>query len=125
MRRVVTGHRNGKSVILEDAEIPAHDMFGNEGTMLWKTEGTPIIPVKEGDLKKHLPFQFPKPRETSLSLAVLPPEKEYLKKAKENGVEIHLKPGDCVVQNGIRHAWRNKSNKNCIMVSVMVGAKRK
>jgi hypothetical protein len=164
MRRVVTGHRNGKSVILEDAEIPGQGMFGSEMAGLWKTEGIPTIPLEEGDLKKHLPSQFPKPGETTIQVWVCPPEKEYLKKAKENGVdvvgewrkrfgddfgmhttdtvdydivlsgdlwmelddgaEVHLKPFDCVVQNGTRHAWRNRSSKNCIMLSVLIGAKR-
>ncbi|MFV0306986.1 MAG: cupin domain-containing protein, partial [Desertimonas sp.] len=26
----------------------------------------------------------------------------------DDGAEVHLKPGDAVVQNGTRHAWRNK-----------------
>jgi len=29
----------------------------------------------------------------------------------DDGVEVHLKPGDCVVQNGTRHAWRNHGKK--------------
>jgi len=165
MRRVVTGHRNGKSVILDDAEIPGQGMFGSEMAILWKTEGIPTIPLKEEDYKKQISIEFPKPEETAMSVWVCPPEKEYLKKAKENdvdvvgewqkrfgddfgmhttdtidydivlsgelwmelddGVEIHLKPFDCVVQNGTRHAWRNRSSKNCIMLSVLIGAKRK
>jgi quercetin dioxygenase-like cupin family protein len=36
--------------------------------------------------------------------------------------EVHLRQGDCVVQNGTRHAWRNKSDKPCTMTVVLVGA---
>ena len=43
----------------------------------------------------------------------------------DDGAEVHLKQGDCVVQNGTRHAWRNKSIEPCIMSFVMVGAKLK
>ncbi len=43
----------------------------------------------------------------------------------DDGVEVHLKPGDCVVQNGTRHAWRNRGSKPCVMAFVLVGAKRK
>ena len=43
----------------------------------------------------------------------------------DDGAEVHLKPGDCVVQNGTRHAWRNKGSETCVMAFVMVGAKRK
>ena len=46
MRRVVTGHRNGKSVIVDDTEIPskeipAHNLIG--GLTLahfWEIDGT-------------------------------------------------------------------------------------
>jgi len=37
--------------------------------------------------------------------------------------EVHLKPGDCVVQNGTRHAWHNRSQEPCLMACVLVGAK--
>ena len=36
--------------------------------------------------------------------------------------EIHLRAGDCVVQNGTRHAWRNKGDRPCTMAIVLVGA---
>lgn len=42
----------------------------------------------------------------------------------DDGVEVHLKPGDCLVQCGTRHAWRNKGTETCIKVAIMVGAVR-
>ena len=42
----------------------------------------------------------------------------------DDGKEIHLKAGDTVVQNGTRHAWRNKSDEPCRMVVFLVGAHR-
>ncbi len=42
----------------------------------------------------------------------------------DNGAKAHLKPGDFVVQNGTRHAWRNHGSEACVLVSVMVGARR-
>ena len=38
------------------------------------------------------------------------------------GATVNLKQGDCVVQNGTRHAWRNSSKTPCIMAFVLVGA---
>jgi len=35
--------------------------------------------------------------------------------------EVLLREGDCVVQNGTRHAWRNKSDSPCTMAAVLVG----
>jgi mannose-6-phosphate isomerase-like protein (cupin superfamily) len=42
----------------------------------------------------------------------------------DDGAEVHLEQGDCVVQNGTRHAWRNRSSEPCVMAFAMVGAKR-
>lgn len=42
----------------------------------------------------------------------------------DDGETRHLKAGDVVVQNGTRHAWRNRSDKPAIMVAVLVGADR-
>jgi len=38
---------------------------------------------------------------------------------------VHLRPGDIVIQNGTRHAWRNKRAEPCVMYSVLVGAPRR
>jgi mannose-6-phosphate isomerase-like protein (cupin superfamily) len=42
----------------------------------------------------------------------------------DDGAMVHLKPGDCVVQNGTRHAWRNSNTAPCVMAFVLVGAAR-
>lgn len=36
--------------------------------------------------------------------------------------EVHLKPGDCVVQRGTMHAWRNRSDRPCVMSFVLIEA---
>ena len=42
----------------------------------------------------------------------------------DDGSEVLLKAGDCVVQNGTRHAWRNRSSANCVTAVTLVGAER-
>jgi mannose-6-phosphate isomerase-like protein (cupin superfamily) len=42
----------------------------------------------------------------------------------DDGAKVHLKPGDCVVQNGTHHAWRNRGSVPCLMAFVMIGTKR-
>lgn len=42
----------------------------------------------------------------------------------DDGAETHLRQGDCVVQNGTRHAWRNRGSEPCVIAAVMIGAKR-
>lgn len=40
----------------------------------------------------------------------------------DGGEQTHLHAGDIVIQQGARHAWRNRSNADVVMVFVMVGA---
>lgn len=43
----------------------------------------------------------------------------------DDGAEVLLRAGDCVVQNGTRHAWRNRSQEKCVIAVALVGAERK
>jgi mannose-6-phosphate isomerase-like protein (cupin superfamily) len=43
----------------------------------------------------------------------------------DDGAEVHLKAGDCVIQNGTRHAWHNRSSEKCVISIAIVGAERK
>lgn len=43
----------------------------------------------------------------------------------DDGKDIHLKPHDIIVQNGTRHAWRNKGTRPATMAFVLIGAQRK
>jgi hypothetical protein len=40
----------------------------------------------------------------------------------DSGVQTRLERGHVVVQNGTRHAWRNRSDRECLMMFVVVGA---
>jgi mannose-6-phosphate isomerase-like protein (cupin superfamily) len=42
----------------------------------------------------------------------------------DDGATVEMGPGDTVVQNGTRHAWRNPFDEPCVMVVVLVGAAR-
>ena len=41
-----------------------------------------------------------------------------------DGTEVDLHAGDCVVQNGTRHEWINRSRSDCIMAVVAMGVPR-
>ena len=43
----------------------------------------------------------------------------------DDGAEVHLKAGDCVIQNGTRHAWHNRSSDMCLIAFSLLGAERK
>lgn len=43
----------------------------------------------------------------------------------DEGAEAVLKAGDCVIQNGTRHAWHNRSAEQCVIASCLIGAERR
>jgi mannose-6-phosphate isomerase-like protein (cupin superfamily) len=43
----------------------------------------------------------------------------------DDGKEVCLRAGDTVVQNGTRHAWRNKGSEPCRLVVCLIGAQRR
>jgi hypothetical protein len=42
----------------------------------------------------------------------------------DDGAEVRLGPGDCVVQNGTRHAWHNRSDEPAVLFVALIGANR-
>jgi hypothetical protein len=42
----------------------------------------------------------------------------------DDGQRVHLKQGDCIVQNGTRHRWRNPLPEPCLMAFISIGGKR-
>lgn len=42
----------------------------------------------------------------------------------DDGVVVDLRPGDVVVQNGTRHAWRNRGDRPCRIAVAVFGATR-
>ena len=42
----------------------------------------------------------------------------------DHGAEVQLHQGDCVIQNGTRHAWHNRSSEPCTLAVAIVGAAR-
>ena len=164
MRRVVTGHRNGKAVVLEDAELEPVVTPIVRTVHLGVTGPDPEIPPDGPEAPKETTFSTPVPGGTRCHVGTLPPDDVVIARAKEKGMdvvawweehfhdafgmhatdtidydiilsgecwlelddgaEVHLKAGDCVILNGTRHAWRNRSNEDCVMATVMVGATR-
>ena len=42
----------------------------------------------------------------------------------DDGAKVHLRQGDCIVQNGTRHRWRNPLPEPCLMAFISLGGKR-
>ena len=42
----------------------------------------------------------------------------------DDGKTVQLRQGDCVIQNGTRHRWRNLGAEPCLMAFISIGGKR-
>jgi mannose-6-phosphate isomerase-like protein (cupin superfamily) len=42
----------------------------------------------------------------------------------DDGQSVHLRQGDCVVQNGTRHRWRNPLSEPCLIAAISIGGRR-
>lgn len=42
----------------------------------------------------------------------------------DDGAEVRLGPGDCVVQNGTRHRWHNRTAEPCVIAVALLGTRR-
>jgi len=42
----------------------------------------------------------------------------------EDGTEVQVSQGDCIVVTGQRHAWSNRSGKPCTLATASIGARR-
>lgn len=43
----------------------------------------------------------------------------------DDGKQVLLKPRDVVIQNGTRHAWRNKTDRGVTIAGILIGANRR
>jgi mannose-6-phosphate isomerase-like protein (cupin superfamily) len=171
-RRIVTGNRNGKSVVERDEPLPAYEFNtvpGYEHTLIWVNPETPDL-GKRQRFDSYPDSVVPGPGGTSLHFVTFPPasvftdpsfdgeaaQKEALVRLPgladhfesedpgmhktntvdyavvyegeiwmelDDGETLHLNRGDVVVQNGTRHAWRNKGAKPVTMLFFLNGAR--
>ncbi len=174
VRRVVTGHRDGKATVVSDSQVDGtrlNMLPGPEYHYLWSADDAPTFPDDGAEIPSALWFPpvggfrfamftvaplttaLPEDfnRETAMteleetlpgmvSQANMETENpgmhttdtidfEYVISGEvwlelDDGVEVHLKQGDTVIQNGTRHAWRNKGTEPCRMVVFLLGANR-
>lgn len=176
VRRIVTGERNGKSVVVSDGPVEnSHDYAAVPGfrtTLAWATtEAEPRLPFDGRDPVAENASALPAPHGTRVIVVQFPPDSvmaapgfdgaaagaeyaQYLPGLAEtfdtdgsgfhrtqtvdydvilsgelwleldDGEVRHLKAGDIVIQNGTRHAWRNRTETPAVMLSVLIGAAR-
>jgi len=146
VRRVVTGHdANGKAVVKIDGispNRPPRDTGNtiNETTVVWTTEGFPVsndspdedggtrdtgITLDDGTVFRVVSFGPGNPdmnhRTDSVDYAVV--ISGEIDMELDDGVTVHLKAGDVLVQRGTIHNWKNRGTEPCLIAFVLIHAK--
>jgi mannose-6-phosphate isomerase-like protein (cupin superfamily) len=175
VRRVVTGHKNGKAVVISDGRTPrSHDFVhlpGMSTALVWSTPPQPSVPFVSADPIDDKSSWVPPVGQTRLLVVAFPPDSVAMSPGfdgaaagRENaefvpdiaaaiepdnpgmhttdtvdyaivldgeiwlelddGKQVQLRPHDVVIQNGTRHAWRNKGTQPAKMAFVLIGARR-
>jgi len=146
-KRVVSGlNAQGKSTLIAEGTPPKTHQFGGFSAIEVWASRPPAVDLADlhdltpGITDMRLDFA---PGETSFRIVTIPPLSggedssamhatptiDYIVMLEgeidlgfEDGSEAHLKPGDCVVQGGVMHSWRNRSGKPCRFAAIMIGA---
>lgn len=149
-RRIVTGIKEGKSVIVEDAvsnNVSEHfpSLIISD---IWSTHETPANLTKEKRVE-NTAFPVTPKNGTYFRYVQIPPDKDLGIEAPAgqphplmhqtstldyiiilsgeiylilDEEETLLKAGDIVIQRGTNHAWSNRSDEPCIQLAVLIDA---
>lgn len=136
VRRLVTGHdEEGRSQAKWLQEIEGKQgREGFEHTLLWATETLPVIFTEDDPVNWEIGtsmtngsvFRFCKyepgvqerwHQTDSLDYGIVISGEMWIQLETE---EVHLKPGDVVVQRGTKHNWVNKGTEPCVMAFVLI-----
>ena len=141
VRRVITGHDDaGKSVVIIDdtARNGASRRHGHDSRVIWMTEPGQAPNAGREDAGAR-PIGRPPPRRGTLFRVMeLQPDQELEMHATAtidyvvviegtlnlvlDDSEVPLRPGDCLVQRGTNHAWRNTGTGPCRLAAVLIDA---
>lgn len=152
-RRIVTGLKNGRSLIVEDKKVTnvSEHLPGLRISDIWVTNTMPVDLTQELIVDNTLVPDPPK-QGSYFRYVHIPPDKDLgipEKRANEPHPLMHktdtldyiiilsgelylildeeetlLKTGDIVIQKGTNHAWSNRSNHPCIQLAILLDASK-
>lgn len=149
-RRIVTGTKNGKSIIEKDEIVSnvSEDFPGLIISDIWSTDSMPAQ-LSEEKVIENTAFPNTPKDGTYFRYVQIPPDKDLgiitivgqphplmhqtatLDYIVILSGEIYLimdeeetllQAGDIVIQRGTNHAWSNRSDKPCIQLAILVDA---
>jgi len=142
LRRVVTGHKDGRAVVWKD-DTPSNQSSrvpGLESALVWSTDSTPAEFSGEEDMGQRKLGIQPPPSGTRFSvLDIQPGNAAYMHRTDsidyvvcvageiemdmDSGETVKLAAGEVLVQRGTNHSWVNRSKAPCRLAVVLVDAK--
>ena len=142
LRRIVTGHDEQGNAIVKIDEIAQHWREGRPGgTILnvWTTDTAPannsldtdggmregkFTMIQNGSVFRILDFKpgLERRMHRTNSIDYIVVMSGEIDMELDNGVEVHLKQGDVVVQRGTIHNWINRGTETCIMAVILIHA---
>jgi quercetin dioxygenase-like cupin family protein len=147
IRRVVTGKDDsGKAIAMIDAvakNVHRREELGVTNTLLWVTDSVPADLSNQEDTANRKIGIVPPPGGTIFRVIEFAPEREVKADPAMHRTrtvdyalilsgeidmllddsEIHLKPGDVVIQRATNHAWVNRGNAPCQVAFILLDAK--
>lgn len=151
-RRVVTGLKDGRSVIAEDQQVTnvSEHVPGLVISDIWATNTMPVALHEDISIPNTL-IPDPPANGTYFRYVRIPPDREMgipeITKESEPHPFMHqtntldyiiilsgeiylildeeetlLKTGDIVIQKGTNHAWSNRSDQPCIQLAILIDA---
>jgi quercetin dioxygenase-like cupin family protein len=148
VRRIVTGHdANGKAIIATDERMTGTTRPGRDGIArceIWSSDRMPVdnsdeaavaqrtgfvkrynyVGTGQGTVVRITEFAPGSPkfmhRTETLDYAILLSGECDLE--MDDGVTVHLKQGDVVVQRGTMHAWVNTGTQPCVFAFILIDA---
>ena len=142
IRRVVTGHDEQGNAVVKIDEVVSHWRDGRPGAKVcnvWTTDTAPannsgdadggkregkFTMINNGSVFRILEF---KPglearmhRTDSIDYIVV--MSGEIDMELDNGVEVHIKAGDVMVQRGTVHNWINRGTESCVLAVILIHA---
>ena len=143
VRRVVTGHdADGKAIVAMDGPAPHRDErpYGSISTLIWVSDETPAEIWSGEDFGERENIIQPPPMGSGFRVVDFPPHGpgrmhrtdtvDYaicmageIDMELDDGLTVHMKEQDVVVQQGTNHSWINRYDTPCRIGFVLVDGK--
>ena len=140
--RIVTGHdEGGKAILLHNG--PAQDsqmrFNGPRTTLFWGTDSLPATNAGDEDFALRAGEVAPPPNGSWFRIVDYPPgfpgrrhktdTIDYaicmsgeINMELDDGIMVHMKAGDVLVQRGTVHSWINKGDETCRIAFILIDA---